>query len=59
MKRIKNRKAGNTIKKREKRKPGLLREILNEFLDSIVISLLIRIVLWIPRVIFSFFKNLF
>ncbi|MEK3854473.1 hypothetical protein [Cytobacillus sp. FSL H8-0458] len=54
-----NRKAGTFIKKKEKRKPGWLREIMDEILDSIVVETLIRIILWIPRLIISFFKNLF
>ena len=54
-----NRKAGKFINKKEKRKTGLRREIKYEILDSIVIESLIRIILWIPRFIFRFCKNVF
>ncbi len=47
------------IKKKEKRKPGLFREIMSEILDSIVVEFFLRIILWIPRLIISFFKNVF
>lgn len=47
------------IKRKEKRKTGWLREILDEILDSIVVEFFIRTILWIPRLIISFFKNVF
>jgi hypothetical protein len=47
-----NRKAG-------KRKRGRLREIMLEILDLDIIVFLIRVILWIPRLIVSFFRNVF
>jgi hypothetical protein len=54
-----NRKSGKIINKKEKRKPGRLREIMYEILDLEIFEFLIRVILWIPRLIISFFKNVF
>ncbi|MGN7175265.1 hypothetical protein [Paenibacillus sp. FSL R5-0490] len=56
---MRNRKAGTFLRKKEKRKPGWLREISDEILDSIAVEFFIRIILWIPRLIISFLKNVF